>query len=66
VTEVSGSATLNGRKVKLKPGTVLLIKAGDRHEITNTGRAPLETISVYAPPAYRDEETEPAAGRNRG
>jgi mannose-6-phosphate isomerase-like protein (cupin superfamily) len=64
VTEGSGSATLNGRKVKLKPGTVLLIEAGDRHEITNTGRALLKTISVYAPPAYRDEETELPAGRS--
>jgi mannose-6-phosphate isomerase-like protein (cupin superfamily) len=63
VTEGSGSATINGRKVKLKPGTVLLIEAGDRHEIRNTGRALLKTISVYAPPAYRDEETELPAGR---
>jgi mannose-6-phosphate isomerase-like protein (cupin superfamily) len=52
--------------VKLKPGTVLLIEAGERHEIRNIGRALLKTISVYAPPAYRDEETELPAGRSRG
>src|SRR5262245_5916500 len=63
VTDGSGSATINGRKVKLKPGTAVLIEAGDRHEIRNTGRTLLKTISVYAPPAYRDEETELPAGR---
>jgi mannose-6-phosphate isomerase-like protein (cupin superfamily) len=64
VTEGSGSATINDHKVKLKPGTVLLIEAGDRHEIRNTGRTLLKTISVYLPPAYRDEETELRAGRS--
>jgi mannose-6-phosphate isomerase-like protein (cupin superfamily) len=42
---------------------MLLIEAGDRHEIRNTGRSLLKTVSVYAPPAYRDEERELPAGR---
>jgi mannose-6-phosphate isomerase-like protein (cupin superfamily) len=64
VVEGTGSATVNGHKTKLKPGTMLLIEAGDRHEIRNTGRSLLKTISVYAPPAYRDEDTELPAGRS--
>jgi mannose-6-phosphate isomerase-like protein (cupin superfamily) len=64
VIAASGLASINGRKVKLKAGTVLLIEASDRHEIRNTGRTLLKTISVYVPPAYRDEETELAAGRS--
>lgn len=47
----------------LKPGKLVLIEAGDRHEIRNTGRSLLKTISVYVPPAYRDEETELPAGK---
>jgi mannose-6-phosphate isomerase-like protein (cupin superfamily) len=66
VIEGSGAATINGRKVKLKPGVVILIEAGDRHEICNTGRILLKTISVYVPPAYRDKETELPAGRRGG
>jgi mannose-6-phosphate isomerase-like protein (cupin superfamily) len=49
--------------MSLKPGGVVLIEAGDRHEIRNTGRSLLKTLSVYAPPAYRNEEIELSAGR---
>jgi mannose-6-phosphate isomerase-like protein (cupin superfamily) len=63
VVEGTGSAIINGHKTALKPGKMLLIEAGDRHEIRNTGRSLLKTVSVYAPPAYRDEETELPAGR---
>lgn len=63
VIEGSGAAIINGRKTSLKPGKVILIEAGDRHEIRNTGRSFLKTISVYVPPAYSDEETELSAGK---
>jgi mannose-6-phosphate isomerase-like protein (cupin superfamily) len=63
VVEGSGIAIVNGHKTKLKVGTIVLIEAGDRHEIRNTGRSLLKTVSVYVPPAYRDEETELPAGR---
>ena len=42
---------------------MVLIEAGDRHEIRNTGRSLLKTISVYVPPAYLDAETELPAGK---
>jgi len=62
VVEGSGAAIINGHKTSLKPGKIVLIEAGDRHEIRNTGRSLLKTLSVYTPPAYRDEETELPAG----
>ena len=63
VTEGSGVVIVNGHKTRLKAGTIVLIEAGDRHEIRNTGRTLLKTVSVYLPPAYRDEENELPAGR---
>jgi mannose-6-phosphate isomerase-like protein (cupin superfamily) len=63
VIEGTGVAIVNGHKTSLKPGKMVLIEAGDRHEIRNTGRSPLKTVSVYVPPAYRDEETALPAGR---
>ena len=63
VVEGSGVAIINGHKTRLKAGTIVLIDAGDRHEIRNTGRTLLKTVSVYVPPAYRDEENELPAGR---
>lgn len=65
VLEGSGSATINGRSVALKSGSIVLIEAGDRHEIRNTGRRLLKTISVYLPPAYRPDGEELPAGRAR-
>src|SRR5437868_15516292 len=48
----TGSATVNGRRVPLKAGALLLIERGDTHEIRNTGRGELRTVNVYVPPAY--------------
>ena len=48
----TGRATVEGREVRLERGTLLLIEAGESHEIENTGREPLETLNLYAPPEY--------------
>ncbi|HEY8266185.1 MAG TPA: cupin domain-containing protein [Steroidobacteraceae bacterium] len=58
VIEGSGRATLNGRKLPLEPGTILLIERGDLHEIRNTGRRLLKTLNIYIPPAYRADGEE--------
>lgn len=59
----TGSARVNGRRVALRPGALLLIEARDRHEIRNTGRGLLRTLSFYAPPAYTRRGEELARGR---
>ncbi len=63
VVSGSGAATVNGRRVPLRAGTVLLIERGDTHEIRNTGRSPLKTLSVYVPPAYTAAGDELPRGR---
>jgi mannose-6-phosphate isomerase-like protein (cupin superfamily) len=52
VVSGSGWAKVEGKKVRLKDGSLLLIEAGERHEIGNSGRRKLITVNVYAPPAY--------------
>jgi mannose-6-phosphate isomerase-like protein (cupin superfamily) len=47
-----GKATISGKKINLVPGMLLLIEAGEPHEIVNTGDKPLETLNIYAPPEY--------------
>lgn len=59
----SGLAIVNGRRVSLRPGTLLLIERGDRHEIRNTGRTPLRTLNLYVPPAYTAGGDELPRGR---
>lgn len=48
----NGTATVAGEEVSLGPGELLLIEAGQTHEIRNTGTTPLETLNFYAPKAY--------------
>jgi oxalate decarboxylase/phosphoglucose isomerase-like protein (cupin superfamily) len=45
------------------PGALSLIEHGDPHEIRNSGRAPLRTLNLYSPPAYRADGRELPAGR---
>jgi mannose-6-phosphate isomerase-like protein (cupin superfamily) len=64
VIEGSGACVINGHKLPLKSGMLVLIEAGDTHEIRNTGRGLLKTVSIYVPPAYDADGEELAAGRS--
>jgi mannose-6-phosphate isomerase-like protein (cupin superfamily) len=57
VVRGTGTARVNGKRYPLRPGTVLLIEHGDRHEIV-AGRGRLETVNVYVPPGYTTEGDE--------
>lgn len=59
----TGSATVNRKKYPLRAGTLLLIEAGDLHEIRNTGRRVLRTLNIYVPPAYTDSGDELPRGK---
>src|SRR5688500_1788272 len=58
-----GSATVNGRRVPLREGALLLIEKGDTHEIRNTGRTLLKALTFYVPPAYTPSGEELPRGR---
>lgn len=47
-----GTAVINGEEMDLFPGMLLLIEAGENHEIINSGIKNLESINFYAPPEY--------------
>jgi len=48
-----GIAIVDGKRIVLSPQTILLIERGENHEIRNTGKGELRTLSVYVPPAYK-------------
>lgn len=52
VTGGHGYAVIEGRRVSLAPGSLLLIEAGEGHEIVNDGDEPLASLNLYAPPEY--------------
>ena len=63
VAEGTGMAIVEGARRALRPGSLLLIERGERHEIRATGRTPLKTVNFYAPPAYTADGDERPAGK---
>jgi mannose-6-phosphate isomerase-like protein (cupin superfamily) len=59
--EGEARAGKKSKRIKLGPGSLLLIEKGEPHEIENTGTTPLVTLNIYAPPAY-DDDGEPLYG----
>jgi mannose-6-phosphate isomerase-like protein (cupin superfamily) len=60
----SGEAELDGVRTAIKEGFAVLVPAGARHNIVNTGEVPLKLYTLYAPPNHRDgvvHETRAAA-----
>ena len=54
VEEGSGEAVLDGVHTAIKAGFAVLVPAGSRHNIVNTGAGPLKLYTLYAPPNHRD------------
>lgn len=63
VVSGNGKAIVNGHTYALKEGSLVLIERGDIHEVRATGDSPLETLNIYVPPAYKNEETPLPAGK---
>jgi mannose-6-phosphate isomerase-like protein (cupin superfamily) len=58
-----GLAIVEKQRVPLTAGKVLLIEAGESHEIRNTGTTPLKTLNIYVPPAYTKSGEELPRGK---
>jgi mannose-6-phosphate isomerase-like protein (cupin superfamily) len=54
VEEGSGEAVLDGVRTKIKAGYAVLVPAGTKHNIVNTGGVPLKLYTLYSPPNHRD------------
>ena len=63
VVSGNGYARVNGRRLRLRSGTLLLVARNDVHEIKNSGRALLRTLNVYVPPAYSVSGREKARAK---
>jgi len=54
VEEGSGEAILDGVRTVIQAGFAIVVPAGARHNIINTGTAPLKLYTIYSPPNHRD------------
>ena len=50
----SGDAVIDGLRTPISTGFAVLVPAGARHNIVNTGTEPLKLYTLYAPPNHRD------------
>ena len=55
VVSGTGEAMVDGKRHRLRAGSLLLIERREKHQIRNTGRALLRTLNFYSPPAYRKD-----------
>lgn len=56
VMEGRGHAKVNEETLEIEEGDVLVIRAGEKHQIIADGAGSLRTMNVYAPVAYDGEQ----------
>jgi mannose-6-phosphate isomerase-like protein (cupin superfamily) len=54
VEKGKGEVLIDGKRSKIKGDDAVLVPAGARHNIVNTGEKPLRLYTLYGPPEHRD------------
>jgi mannose-6-phosphate isomerase-like protein (cupin superfamily) len=54
VEKGNGEVWIDGASTKIKGDTAIIVPAGARHNIRNTGKKPLKMYTLYAPPEHAD------------
>ncbi|MCL4768164.1 MAG: cupin domain-containing protein [Hyphomicrobiaceae bacterium] len=54
VEEGEGEVLIDGNRSKIGSDDAILIPAGARHNVVNTGKKPLKLYTIYGPPEHRD------------
>ena len=54
VEEGTGEAVLDGVRTSIRAGFAVVVPAGAKHNIINTGDVSLKLYTLYAPPNHRD------------
>jgi len=49
-----GTMVIESVSQAVKRGAWIVVPAGARHNLTNTGDAPMKLYTIYAPPTHRD------------
>jgi len=54
VEEGNGEAVLDGVRTPIQAGFAVIVPAGTKHNIVNTGSASLKLYTIYSPPNHKD------------
>jgi mannose-6-phosphate isomerase-like protein (cupin superfamily) len=54
VEKGDGEVWIDGHQTKINDGTAIVVPAGARHNVRNTGLQPLKLYTIYAPPEHAE------------
>ncbi|CAN7452543.1 cupin domain-containing protein [Phenylobacterium sp. LjRoot225] len=54
VEKGKGEVWIDGERTKIKSDDAIIVPAGARHNVVNTGQKPLKLYTLYGPPEHRD------------
>jgi len=54
VEKGTGEVVIDSQRSPIEDGTAILVPAGSRHNVVNTGAGPLHVYTLYAPPHHED------------
>ena len=54
VEEGEGAVIIDGKRHAIRDDDAILVPAGARHNVVNTGRQSLKLYTLYGPPEHRD------------
>ena len=54
VEKGEGEVSIDGHKTSVRSETAIVVPAGARHNVRNTGTEPLKLYTLYAPPEHVD------------
>lgn len=54
VEKGQGEVWIDGARTKIKGDDAVIVPAGAKHNVVNTGHKPLKLYTIYGPPEHRD------------
>jgi mannose-6-phosphate isomerase-like protein (cupin superfamily) len=54
VEKGEGEVVIDGKRTKIKSDDAIVVPAGARHNVVNTGDKPLKLYTLYAPPEHKE------------
>ena len=59
VEDGAGEVWIDGERTPIKDDDAVIVPAGARHNVINTGDEPLKLYTIYGPPDHRDGVVHP-------
>lgn len=53
VEQGEGEVLIDGNRTAIKSDMAIIVPAGARHNVRNTGKEPLKVYTIYAPPEHK-------------